>query len=116
MPWIRHTVSTYALFYSMCTVDRSMFAINPTLATLSAYGQLMFRDAESVATLFRASIFFWCIVFIQLVFFMIKLGALEKGWVAVIGTAVAQVAVLIAYAIYYIPLTGFFWACLKPAH
>ena len=92
-----------------------MFAINPTLATLSAYGQLMFRDAESVATLFRASIFFWFIVFIQLVFFMIKLGALEKGWVAVIGTAVAQVAVLIAYAIYYIPFTGIFWACLKPA-
>lgn len=78
-PWIRHTASTYALFYSMCTVDRSMFAIAAALATLSACGQLMFRDVETVAGLFRFSIFFWFGVLLQLVFSIVKLGALEKG-------------------------------------
>ncbi|KAJ6785086.1 hypothetical protein PWT90_03543 [Aphanocladium album] len=114
--WINGIVSTYALFHSLCTVDRSMFAIVAALATLTSCGHVMLHDAATVAELFRFSFFFWFTVFIQLVLSMVKLGALEKGagWVAILGGAFVQVFAIVLCCRYYLPISRFFWACAKP--
>ncbi|KAK4244847.1 hypothetical protein C7999DRAFT_34830 [Corynascus novoguineensis] len=115
--WTRGIASTYALFYSMCTLTRTLFTIAAALATLSACGLVMLRDAETVAELFRFSFYFWFTVFVQLILGMVQLGVLEKGggWIALLGGAVAQLTAIIICTYYYLPITRFFWACMKPA-
>lgn len=115
--WFGHATATYAVFHSLCSLDRSLFAIAAAVATLLSCAQLMFHDAETVAELFRASFFFWFALFFQFVVAMIQAGALEKGaglW-AIFGGAAVHVTVIVVCAVYYVPITGFFWACMKPA-
>lgn len=116
-PWTQRIASTYVLFHSMCTLERSLFAIAAAVATLSACGLVMLRDAETVAELFHFSFFFWFTVFVQLVLAVAQIGGLERGggWAAVVGHALAQVVVMVVCAIYYVPITRFFWVCAKPA-
>ncbi|KAH7015894.1 hypothetical protein EDB80DRAFT_708842 [Ilyonectria destructans] len=112
-----HMAFTYSIFHSFCTIDRSLFAICTTAATLVACARIMLVDKDSVANTFKLSMFFWFMVFINIVITTVQLGALEKGggWVAVIGGAAAQVAFMILCCVYVTNIMDFLYGIAKPA-
>jgi hypothetical protein len=114
---IGQTAAVYSVFHCLCTIDRSLFAITAVVATLVACARVMFHDFESIASVFKFSLFFWFLIFMQLVATGLQIGATELGGglYAVIGGAIAQVVILFVCARYAYEIISFLYGMAKPA-
>ncbi|KAH8649283.1 hypothetical protein BX600DRAFT_474869 [Xylariales sp. PMI_506] len=112
-----HAASVYSIFHCFCTIDRSFFAIAASIATLVASARVMFMQDGSGGQVFRFSLYFWFMVFVQILLSSLQAGTIEAGggWIMVIGNAVLQGVVVYVCIYYGRGITEFLFGLTKPA-
>ncbi|GAD97538.1 hypothetical protein PTT_13354 [Paecilomyces variotii No. 5] len=112
---IGHVASTYSIFHCLCAIDRSLFSICAVIATLVACGIIMFSDEESIAEIFKFSLFWWLMIFINMIYTSVQLGYLARiGLYGVLGGTVLYIVLIILICIYASNISNFIFRMAKP--
>ncbi|KAL1861249.1 hypothetical protein Plec18170_001764 [Paecilomyces lecythidis] len=112
---VGHVASVYSIFHCLCAIDRSLFSICVVIATLVACGSLMFSDEESIAEIFRFSLLWWLMIFLNMIYTSVQLGYLARvGWQGVLGGTVLYIVVIILVCIYASNISNFMFSMAKP--
>jgi hypothetical protein len=91
-------ITSYAVFHSICSLERSLLALVTTAATILAACLIMLHDIKSAAAVFKLGIWFWFLVIIQSLFLhasaesSLKSG--NRGRVAMVGGTLLYLAIL----------------------
>jgi len=105
----------YSIFHALCIIGRCLFAIAITFAAAVAGGKVMFDDKEALARVIKFSMFFWLLIFLNIVNTSIRLAAAQRsGLWGVLGVAAAQVAFMVLCTVFAGSIAEFLFRIAKP--
>jgi hypothetical protein len=120
----------YACFHCLCAIERSLFSLSTTVASVVACSRLMFHDIDNVAAIFKFSIWLWVLLFFQILIVGIQRAAMERmqnpnarqiedigfgRWLMLfVGFPLLNFLAYVLFAIYIRPITRFLWAAAAP--
>ena len=112
-----HASGIYSIFYCLCTIDRSLFAMTSCFATLVASAGVMFYDFHSIEEITKFSMVFWACTFMQILIAGLQAHMLAQGNVTyktLLATLSMHFAFIYLVITYWVPMGLFFWRLAKP--